>query len=262
MTQIRLDAFTKVKKAIDDMIAQLLQEKADEIKHKDFCVAELNSNQYTTEDKEREKADLEAKIDVLKHTIKVLTEEIEALKAEIEEMQLQLKRAGEDREKENKEFQLTVADQQATITILTKALEVLEGYYGKSALMQKQEPEAFAPPPGFQEYKKNEHSTGVIGMIQTIIADAKAMMHEAMRGESDAQTSYEDFVKNSNAAIFEAEKMIVAKGEEKAKAELELVDAEKLLESVVLELEQLADYKGRRESEGRARARRCGEAVG
>merc|ERR1719502_1444541 len=101
MTQIRLDAFTKVKKAIDDMIAQLLQEKADEIKHKDFCVAELNSNQYTTEDKEREKADLEAKIDVLKHTIKALT-------AEIEEMQLQLKRAGEDREKENKEFQLTV----------------------------------------------------------------------------------------------------------------------------------------------------------
>merc|ERR1719198_1293802 len=69
------------------------------------------------------------------------------------------------------------------------------------------------------------------------------MMHEAMRGESDAQTSYEDFVKDSNAAIFEAEKMIVAKGEEKAKAELELVDAEKLLESVVLELEQLADYK-------------------
>jgi hypothetical protein len=36
-TQVRLDAFTRVKKAIDDMIAQLLQEKADEIKHKDFC---------------------------------------------------------------------------------------------------------------------------------------------------------------------------------------------------------------------------------
>merc|ERR1719498_1028125 len=30
MTQIRLDAFTKVKKAIDDMIAQLLKEKEEE----------------------------------------------------------------------------------------------------------------------------------------------------------------------------------------------------------------------------------------
>merc|ERR1719310_252976 len=37
-TKVRLDAFTRVKKAIDDMIAQLLQEKGDEIKHKDFCV--------------------------------------------------------------------------------------------------------------------------------------------------------------------------------------------------------------------------------
>merc|ERR1711920_1049600 len=34
--RVKLDAFTRVKKAIDDMIAQLLKEKADEIKHKDF----------------------------------------------------------------------------------------------------------------------------------------------------------------------------------------------------------------------------------
>merc|ERR1719401_1770225 len=33
--KVQLDAFTKVKKAIDDMIAQLLKEKEDEIKHKD-----------------------------------------------------------------------------------------------------------------------------------------------------------------------------------------------------------------------------------
>merc|ERR1719230_2438861 len=36
--RVRLDAFTKVKKAIDDMVTQLLKEKEDEIKHKDFCV--------------------------------------------------------------------------------------------------------------------------------------------------------------------------------------------------------------------------------
>ena len=31
--QVRLDAFTRVKKAIDDMIAQLLKEKENETKH-------------------------------------------------------------------------------------------------------------------------------------------------------------------------------------------------------------------------------------
>merc|ERR1712066_909003 len=112
------------KKAIDDMIAQLLKEKEDEIKHKDFCVDEFNSNQLQTEKKEREKQDLIAKIEDLEQTIKTLTEAIEALKAQIAEMQVQLKRAGENREKENREFQTTVADQWETQKLLQAALNV------------------------------------------------------------------------------------------------------------------------------------------
>merc|ERR1719253_928405 len=115
---VRLDAFTRVKKAIDDMVAQLLQEKADEIKHKDFCVDELNTNQLQTEKKERSKQDLLAHIEDLEMTIKQLTEAIDGLKAEIAEMQIQLKRAGEDREKQNKEFQPTVAEQRMTQKLL------------------------------------------------------------------------------------------------------------------------------------------------
>merc|ERR1719408_314726 len=58
--QARLDAFTKVKKSIQDMVDKLIKEKEDEIKHKDFCVEELNNNERDTEMKERDKADLEA----------------------------------------------------------------------------------------------------------------------------------------------------------------------------------------------------------
>merc|ERR1712228_1357 len=75
--RVRLDAFTRVKKAIDDMIAQLLKEKEDEIKHKDFCVEEFNTNELQTEKKEREKQDLIAKIEDLELTIKQLTEAID-----------------------------------------------------------------------------------------------------------------------------------------------------------------------------------------
>merc|ERR1719504_512708 len=63
--RVRLDAFTRVKKAIDDMVAQLLKEKEDEIKHKDFCVDEFNTNEMQTEKKEREKSDVVAKIEDL-----------------------------------------------------------------------------------------------------------------------------------------------------------------------------------------------------
>merc|ERR1711920_406628 len=241
--RVRLDAFTRVKKAIDDMVAQLLKEKEDEIKHKDFCVDEFNTNQLQTEKKEQEKADLIAKIEDLEHTIKELTEAIDKLKAEIAEMQVQLKRAGEDREKENKEFQMTVADQRATQKLLTAALNILKGFYEKkAAFVQKQEPAGPPPPPGFKEYKKNAAAGGVMGMIQQIINDAKATEAEAIRAEEDAQKAYEDFVKETNASIEAKTKAIINKSEEKAKAETDLTQAQEDKESVLLELEQLSNY--------------------
>merc|ERR1719262_807649 len=243
---VRLDAFVKVKKAIDDMVAQLMKEKEDEIKHKDWCVDEMNTNERTTEMKNRDKDDLNAKIEDLTNTIDMLTKAIETLKAEIAEMQVQLKRAGEDREKENKEFQTTVADQRATQKLLQQALEVLQGFYGKTEKgveLAQQEPAGPPPPPGFKAYAKNKSAGGVMGMIEQIISGAKAMEAEAIRGEEDAQKAYEDFVKETNASIEAASKAIVDKTEEKAKAEADKTEAEQQLESVELELEQLSNYK-------------------
>merc|ERR1712039_16423 len=244
--RVKLDAFTRVKKAIDDMIAQLLREKADEIKHKDFCTDEFNTNQLQTERKEREKQDLIAKIEDLEMTIKALGEAIDTLKAEIAEMQVQLKRAGEDREKQNKEFQSTVADQRETQKLLTAALGVLQDFYAKKApaasLAQKQEPVGPPPPPGFETYKKSAASGGVLSLIQQIISDAKAMEAETIRSEEDAQKAYEDFVKETNNSIEAKSKDIVNKSELKAKREIDLVDAKEAKEGVLLELEQLSNY--------------------
>merc|ERR1712113_725882 len=197
-----------------------------------------------TEKKEREKQDLIAKIEDLELTIKTLTEEIENLKAEIAEMQVQLKRAGENREKENKEFQMTVADQRETQKLLQAALNVLSEFYGKKekAFLQKQEPVGPPPPPGFEAYKKNAASGGVMGMIQQIINDAKAMEAETIRSEEDAQKAYEDFVKETNASIEAKSKEIVNKSELKAKAETDLVETKEAKEAVMLELEQLSNY--------------------
>merc|ERR1711957_49117 len=244
--KVRLDAFTRVKKAIDDMIAQLLKEKEDEIKHKDFCVDEFNTNQLQTEKKERQKQDLIAKIEDLEMTIKALAEAIATLKSEIAEMQVQLKRAGEDREKQNKEFQMTVSDQRQTQKLLKAALGVLQDFYGKKAaaasFVQKQEPVGPPPPPGFEGYKKNAANGGVMSMIEQIINDAKAMEAEAIRSEEDAQKAYEDFVKETNASIEAKSKDIVNKSETKAKKEVKLVEAKEEKESVMVELEQLSNY--------------------
>jgi len=240
--RIRLDAFTKVKKAIDDMVAELTKQQADEVKLKDYCIEALNVNQRNTEDKERTKKTLEETIEDLTMTIQSLTESIETLKAEITEMQFQMKRAGETREKENVEFNTAVADSRATQKLLNQALEVLKGFYDKkaaaAALLQKKNQQT--PPPGFKAYEKNKSSGGVMGMIQTIIDDAKAEEQDTITAEADAQKAYEAFVKDTNASIEEKTKDIVNKTEEKAKAEEEKVKSEETLESVKTDLEGLS----------------------
>jgi len=242
--QARLDAFTKVKASISDMVDKLTKEKEDEIKHKDFCVEELNNNERDTENKNRDKSDLEATIEDLASSIDTLAKEIETLKAEVADLQVQMKRAGEDREKQNKEFQTTVADQRATQKLLAAALNILKGFYDKAALVQKQsqtQPAGPPPPPGFKSYEKNAASGGVMGMMSGIINDAKAMEAEAIRGEEDSQKAYEDFVKETNNSIAAKTKDIVSKSSMKAKAEGEKVEAETERDGVMGELEQLAN---------------------
>jgi len=238
--QVRLDAFTKVKKAIDDMVAALMAEKADEIKHKDFCVDEFNKNQLETERKEREKADLIAKSEDLEMQIDGLKKALDTLASEIKESQIQMKRAGEDREKQNKDFQMVVADQRATVALLAKAKASMEEFYGKQALLQ--EPAGPPPPAGFDEYKKNEQSGGVMGMMQSIIDDAKSMEAEAIRDEEDAQKAYEELVKETNASVEQKTKDTVNKQEVKAKAESDLVEAKEGTANALTELEQLSNY--------------------
>merc|ERR1719262_1658057 len=80
-------------------------------------------------------------------------------------------------------------------------------------------------------------------MIQQIINDAKAMEAEAIRAEEDSQKAYESFVKDTNKSVEEKGRDIVLKSEVKAKAEADLVQANDDHEAVMLELEQLGNYK-------------------
>merc|ERR1719281_2424804 len=229
-SKVRMDVFAKVQAAIDGMIEELLKEKADEIKLKDFCVAGLNDNAKAQEMKARDIDDLTAEIAQLKSTIDELAQSITTTQAEIAEMQLQLKRAGEDRELENKDFQATVADQRETQKLLTSALNVLKAVYAKKFIQtgaaRRQEPVGPPPPPGFGEYKKAGGAGGVLGMIEQIIADTKTLEADAIKAETDAQKAYESVVKDTNASVEQKTRDITNKTGEKAKAEADKTAAE------------------------------------
>jgi len=240
---VRLDAFVKVKKAIDDMIAALMKEKADEIVKKDFCVDAFNENTKKTTKANRDMEDTESLIEALELEIEKLTTEIAALKADIADVQKAVKEASEARDAEHKEFQATVADQRETQKVLASALDVLKGFYAKAAaaLVQTGQPAGPPPPPGFEAYENNANSGNVMELLQSIIDDTKSMEAETTRDETESQAAYEAFVKDSNASIAAKTKEVVDKSEAKAKAEGELVEAKEKKDELTLDLEHLAN---------------------
>jgi len=218
--RVRLDAFARIVEDINGMVTALLKEKADDIKHRDYCTAEINQNEHAQELKARDINALDASVADLTSTISQLQKSIADLESQIHEMQVQLKRAGEDREAENSDFQTTVSDQRATQKLLTSALNVLKGFYEKKSLLQtKQEPAGPPPPAGFKTYEKQGGSGGVLGMLEQIISEAKQLEADAIKAEADSQKAYESFVKDTNKSVEEKNRDLVNKSSEKAQAE-------------------------------------------
>merc|ERR1719181_634461 len=206
-TSVALDGFEKVKKAINEMIDDLKTQQADEVKHKDFCQAELQKNDMDTIAKTDEKKDLDSKIDLLTEQLTSLTDEIAKTKAALEQTKVELMSASMDRVAENKAFQDAVADQRATQALLEKVQVRLAKFYtegspalvqAKAAALVQTKHKQPAPPVQIVEYKKNGGASPVITMLDNLIADAAALEKEAITDENTAQSDYESYVADSN----------------------------------------------------------------
>jgi len=246
-----LDAFTKVKAAIDKMVTELGKQKEAEITEKDFCVEEMNKNELLNEKQVRKKSDTEAKIASLETTISELTESLATLNAEIADMNIQIKRAGEDRELVNKDFQATVADQRETQKLLNKAITVLKQVYTKTSAkvtLGQERSEIFEvapppPPPGFKDYSKNAGGGGAVALLTQILGDAKVLEAEALKDEQAAQATYEKMIRDTNKATSSKQSAIVNKSQDKAMAEQDLGNAKTDLENQSSELQTLGNGK-------------------
>merc|ERR1719160_1252363 len=238
-TGVELDAFTKVKKAIDDMIAMLKQQQSDEVKKNDYCSKAIQENEMTTMKTEDLRDDLNAKVGSLESTITTLNKEIGEAKEAIKAAQLDLQRASQDRQVENLDFQKTIAEQTVTIEILHKAMDRLAEFYDSVELLQRHKQ---TPPVAQAEYKPNAGAGGVISMIEKLIYDAKDLMAKAKESEGEAQAAYETLVADTNASVDKLTKEVATKTEEVAKAKKDLINTKGDLEDTVDELEGLAKY--------------------
>jgi len=234
---VQLDAFSKVKKAIDDMVADLKGQQQEEVEKKAFCNKEFNENEKMTYETKQTLGDLEDQITSLDSALSKLNEEVAAAKSEIKDMEVAVKQASEDREKENAEYQEEITDQRMMQAILQKALERMAQVY-KSALVQQ------APPVHFQPMKQNAGSSPVIGLLEQIIEDSKSVEADAVEGEKESQKAYEEFVANSNESINALNNGIQAKSDGIAEATLAKTGAESQEKSTQDRLNDLIEFNG------------------
>merc|ERR1719453_2263622 len=101
--------------------------------------------------------------------------------------------------------------------ILTKALDCMKQVY---ALLQQRQPgaphiqtSATHTDPGngpakFKKYDKNAGGGKVVAMLEEVLADTKKVEDQAVAGEQDAQSAYENFMKDSNKSIKQTQQAI------------------------------------------------------
>merc|ERR1719263_1368715 len=193
---------------------------------------------------------LTAKIADLKKTIETLSTDIAASKKAVADAMDAMKRASETREAENADFQTTVNDHRVMSIILTKALDRMKQVY---ALLQQRGLKPGAPhiqtsathtdpgngPAKFKKMEKNAGGGRVVAMLEEILADTKKTEDECMASEADAQSAYENFMKDSNKSIKKTTQAISDMTGARATAKEELSMAKTDFSQPMTELEGL-----------------------
>merc|ERR1719188_2197763 len=92
--RVRLDAFTKVKEAMDKMHAELTKQQKEEYAKWELCKKDIDKMEDDIKVNKNTKEDLDEKHLSLVNTIEALNKDIAELKAEEKEMEISLKQAG------------------------------------------------------------------------------------------------------------------------------------------------------------------------
>jgi len=220
--RVNLDGFTKVKKAMDKMHAELQAQQKAEYEKGEACKADIDKTEDEIKVAENTKEDLDQKNQGLSNNIEQLTNDIATLKKEVGEMEVSLKEAGEQRKANNALYQQSVNDQRATVRILNMAQARLKEFYAPSLAQVHAHVQAGPPPPAPKAY--TAQSGGVMQLLATIISDAQSVESTLQITEQDEQKDYSEFVAETTANIEADREATAAKEENKAQAEGELAE--------------------------------------
>jgi len=256
-------SFEKILTMIDEMITLLKKEQVTDDDKKAYCEKLIDETEDKVKALELSVSDLSKAIADHKETIATLTEEIEALADGIKVLDKQVAEATETRKEEHADAVETLANDNAAKELIGVAKNRMNKFYNpklykappKRELSEEESitlsmggtlaPTAapggiagtgvtvlsqVAPPPPPETFgaysKKGEESTGVITMLDMMVADLDKEITEIETEEKEAQSEYEEFMDDSATKRATDSKSIADKEGFKADREATLIKDE------------------------------------
>merc|ERR1719390_502248 len=211
------DPFGKIRGLIEEMIAKLTKEAAEEADQKSFCDEEIGESKS-------KQADLSGKLDKTSARIAKaeadkakLTEEVKMLEEEISEIDAGQAEATKVRQEEHEEYLKASSDFKLSAEAVAKAMGVLSDYYNSASLLQVSSTTKQAPELGGA---KGDVGSTIISVLEVAESDFTSMLAEAEADESSAVEAYEKLTQEN--AVTKATKTGAVKAKSSEVKQLEV----------------------------------------
>jgi len=192
--------FAKVTGMVEDMIAKLEQQAAEEATQKAFCDKEMGTSQKSKAEKEASIAKTSARIDKANSAVAKLSEGVQVLSKEIADLDSGMAEAASIRQAEKTEFVKVEKDYSESEEACAAAIQALREYYEGASLVE------VSAHSGMQATR----GEGIIGLLEVAESDFAKLLAEARTVEETAAADYETLTQEQKMA--KATKEVDVKG--------------------------------------------------
>jgi len=199
------DPFGKIRSMVEDMIAKLLQEAAEEATQKAFCDKEIGESEASKEEKGDKLDNINSRLEKAQSTIASLTEQVTALSREVADSDAAMAEATALRTKEKATFTAVEKDLSESEEACAAATEVLREYYEGTSLIQTGQKSR-------SQADEQGDGSGILGMLEVAESDFATALAEARTVEETAQAEFAKM--RAEAETLKATKTVEIKGKQ------------------------------------------------
>merc|ERR1719478_1889951 len=229
------DPFGKIRGMIEEMIAKLLQEAAEEATQKAFCDKEIGESKAAKADKEGKLDKVNARIEKSDSASATLTQDIAKLSSEVAENDKAMADATGVRQKEKADFMVVEKDLSESQEACAAATEVLREYYEGASLVQ-------VASKARAKVDAEGDGSGILGVLEVAESDFAKGLAEARTAEQQAQTEYDKLMQDGKMLKATKEMEVKGKRSEVASLKTTMQDLGQDKESLTGELDAVLAY--------------------